>query len=409
MGETSLIAACIKARQIGFSHATAGDAVKEALTQHSTNIILSASQELSDEVLLKAKGHARVLAKLGYPDATPSAESSTRIVFPNGGRVIALPANPRTARSFTGNVYFDEAAYHNDFQAIWDAAGAMAIRRNFKIRVISTPNGATGLFHDWATNPPKGWAVHEVTVDQAINEGMRVKIERLWELAGGDERIFAQWFRCQFLDGNLQYVPTAMADRALNWPGETPANLLAHGEIHAGLDVGRENDLTVLAVVVKLGRWAYVLPPITCKRTKFRAQRDMIRTAREAFGWDTLHVDATGLGMDMAEELVTQYGEDEVIPLQFTNPAKEDLATRAMRWFRDDRVRFPRGSEGKQLHRETCAVRRKVTESGNIVYEVPRTRDGHGDRWWSLCLALKGAGEPQSPRGMGQEPLLMVA
>src|SRR5262245_5975275 len=108
LAEIAAIALCVKARQIGFSHTTAGLAVKEALTQHSTNIVLSASQELSDEVLTKAAGHARTLRRLGYEAANPIAVSRSRIVFPNGGRVIALAANPRTARSFTGNVYFDE-------------------------------------------------------------------------------------------------------------------------------------------------------------------------------------------------------------------------------------------------------------------------------------------------------------
>jgi phage FluMu gp28-like protein len=193
LAEIAAIAFCVKARQIGFSHTTAGLAVKEALTQHSTNTVLSASQELSDEVLAKAAGHARTLRRLGYEAANPIAISRSRIVFPNGGRVIALAANPRTARSWSGNVYFDEAAYHDDFDGIWDAAGAMAIRGSYKIRIVSTPNGAQGLFYKWATQPPKGWSTHWVTVDDAIRQGMHVDIDRLWMLAGGDERIFAQW------------------------------------------------------------------------------------------------------------------------------------------------------------------------------------------------------------------------
>jgi phage FluMu gp28-like protein len=98
MAETADIALWIKARQIGFSHTVAGDAVRRALTEHSTNIVLSASQELSTEVLDKAKAHARVLQRLGYDAAEPVIANATRIAFANGGRVIALPANPRTAR-----------------------------------------------------------------------------------------------------------------------------------------------------------------------------------------------------------------------------------------------------------------------------------------------------------------------
>jgi phage FluMu gp28-like protein len=379
----------------------------KAIRERSTNVILSANQQLSSEVLAKARGHLNVLRRLGYKGAATVLNNATTIELVGGGRIKALPANPRTARSFTGNVYFDEYAYHQDPEGTWDAAAAMATRGGWKIRVVSTPNGAQGKFYELATNVPKGWGYGHVSIEQAMAQGMRVNLQKLWEAAGHDERVFAQWYRCAFLDGDMQYIPTAMVDRALNWKGEIPA--LDFGELYAGLDVGRTNDLTVLTVIAVVNGVAYVIAVMTCKRTNFRSQKKMIRDAHRMFQWQSLHIDATGLGSQMAEELVEEFGEDEATPLAFTADVKDDLATRALRWFRDDRVRFPRGDEGKALHRETVAVRRIVTNSGNITYDVPRTSMGHGDRWWALCLALRGAGEPQSPRGMGQEPLLAVA
>lgn len=406
--EESDFALWVKARQIGFSHSIAGDGVRRGILEGSTNLVLSASQDLADEVIAKAKAHAEVLYRLGVAAARPvSPTNASRVTFANGGRVIALPASKKTARSHAGNVYLDEFAYHDDPKGIWDAAAGQATRGKFKIRVISTPNGAQGMFNEWATNPPAGWTRHIVDIARAQREGMRVDLDRLWKLAGGDERIFAQWYRCIFLDAALQYIPTAMADRALHWLGDMPD--LSTAEFHAGLDVGRNNDLTALVIVAVLGRYAFVLPPITCRRTRFRAQRKMIREARELFRWQSLHIDANGMGRDMAEELQELWGETEVKLLDFTMQDKEDMATRALRWFRDDRVRFPRDDEGTKLRAETIAVRRIVTPAGNITYDVPRTALGHGDRWWGMCLALKGAGEPLSPRGMGLEPLLAVA
>lgn len=396
-----------KARQIGFSHVMAGKGVKRAIAEGTASIILSASQQLSDLTLAKARNHARVLERLGFSRARLRRDRSTFIAFAGGGEVISLPANPRTARGFTGHVALDEFAYHPDPEAIWDAAAAIAARGDFSIDIVSTPNGAGGLFYGWRQKPPSGWHVEEVTIDQAQREGMRVDIPKLWDLAGHDERVFAQWYRCVFLDGTLQYIPTAMVDRALNWTGTTPHDLLERGTFAAGLDIGRENDLTVLTVAVEYDGKAFILPPWTCKRTAFHEQKEMVRAARARFDWDSLYVDATGLGMQFAEELVEEFGA-EVKPLAFTHQAKEDLATRALKWFRDDRVRFPRGHAGVELHREACEVRRVVTNAGNIVYEVPRTKDGHGDRWWSMCLALKGLGDPVLPRGMGMEPLLAV-
>ena len=398
----------LKSRQIGFSHATAGGAVKSAFFDQRPQLILSASEDLSAEVLAKARAHCEILAALGWSKAVDFAvDSTTELAWKSGGRIVALPANPRTARSFSGDIWLDEFHYHLDPQGIRDGAFAMATLGNRRIRIFSTPNGAQGLFYDWCLTPPPGWGLHTVTVDDAMAEGLPVDLEKLWQLAGGDERIFAQWYRCAWLDADLQYVPTAIADRALGWIGRMPS--LEGVSIHAGLDVGRTQDLTVLTLIAVVGRYAYVIAQLTCRRSAFKVQRRMLDQTRAVLPWQTLHVDETGMGKQFAEELVEAWGDDEVRPVTFTTESKADLATRTMRWLRDGRIRFPKDETGKALRDDVIAVRRTVSKHGNILYEVPRSSKGHGDRWWSLALALKGAGEPVQPRGMGQEPLLAVA
>lgn len=378
------------------------------LTKGRPQVILSASQDLSDEVLAKARAHCRILARLGYPGATDFVtDNTTEIAWRTGGRVVALPANPRTARSFTGDAWLDEYAYHVDPEGIRDAAFPIAARGDWRVRVFSTPNGAQGLFHGWASQVPQGWALHRVTVDEAIRQGLPLRLADLEALAGGDPRLFAQWFRCQFTDADAQYIPAALADRALRWTGEMPA--LEGAEIHAGFDVAREHDLSALAIVAVVDRRAWVLAVLTAKRSSFAAQKQMLARARQRFQWETLHVDATGLGTQLAEELVELYGADEVKPVMMTPLTKEDLATRAYRYLATDRLRLPRGAEGDRLHAEAIAVRRVVSKAGHVSYQSPRTADGHGDRWTALTLALKGAGEPPAVRGMGLQPILAVA
>src|SRR6202044_1601521 len=97
MFDKSPIRLDVKARQIGLSHAIAGACAKDARTQHNTNVILSASKALSTEVLDKAKAHLSVLQQLGVRRARHLYNTS-RIKLPNGGRIIARPSNPRTAR-----------------------------------------------------------------------------------------------------------------------------------------------------------------------------------------------------------------------------------------------------------------------------------------------------------------------
>jgi phage FluMu gp28-like protein len=175
----------------------------------------------------------------------------------------------------------------------------------------------------------------------------------------------------------------------------------AHARIVAGLDVGRESDLTVLTVLaVTADGHAWRIASLHCKRTKFKAQRKMVDDARKMLGFKRLVVDETGLGKQFAEELVEAYGEEEVEALTFTNEAKADLATRGLRFLRGGKLHVPTDDEGKALRAEMVALRRQVTPAGNIVYHSPRTRLGHGDRLWSLLCALRAADQPELARGM---------
>jgi phage FluMu gp28-like protein len=183
---------------------------------------------------------------------------------------------------------------------------------------------------------------------------------------------------------------------------------LSDATIHAGLDVGRTSDLTALTILAVVDEHAYVLAVLTCQRSRFAEQRAMLDAARARFQWDSLTVDATGLGTQLAEELAEEWG-DEVRPLVFSARVKEDLATRTFRWLAGRRLHLPVGDAGRALRGEALALQRIVTDAGTVTYSSPRGAAGHGDRLTSLTLALRGAGEPSEPVRMGQRPLFAVA
>jgi len=403
--EPSRFALCVKSRQIGFSHATAAGAVLGALIHRRPQVILSASEDLSAEVLDKAKRHAEVLAAFGYPGANRLVvDNATEVAWKDGGRIVALPASPRTARSFTGDVWLDEFAYHLDPKKIRDAAFPIALRGDWRVRVFSTPNGATGLFYDMASRLGRGWVRHEVTLDDAVSEGVPVDREAAYTLASHDERVIDQWYRCKFLDVDLQYYPTAWLERARAWAGSLDS--IEGASLHAGFDVGRTRDLSVLVVIALVGRFAYVLGVHTFKRTKFSEQRKALAKLRSAYDWESLHVDATGLGSQLAEELVEAWGEDEVTAVKFTPESKESLITGAFRWLSSNALRLPKDETGAELSREGQTIRRVISAAGNVQYVAPSGEGGHADRWTALCLALKGAGEPRPTRGVSASPLV---
>src|SRR5262249_51249028 len=131
-----------------------------------------------------------------------------RIQFPNGSRLVALPANPRTARGYPGNAILDEFAHHQDSYAIWAAIGRQ-VALGHKFRALSTPNGEQGKFFDLArefglsegvapcSNPVKkgAWSCHWVDIHMAIADGCPISVEEMRDLFKDDDT-FAQEFLC---------------------------------------------------------------------------------------------------------------------------------------------------------------------------------------------------------------------
>lgn len=380
--ETARKAIVNKSRQIGYSHTTAAVAVLWAVFHGETTTIISKGQNESTEVLEKVAAHRDILVALGSKLAQPTRNNATEIRVISGGRVIALPSSG--GRSFTGNVILDEFAYHQHPDKVWDAAIPVASRGNFRVRIISTPNGVGNLFHQVFTDPEagKGWAKHEVTIDQAVADGMEVNWDDLWSDAHGDKRLFDQMYKCSFLDGQLQYIASGYVESARE--KERPET---SGHAFGGLDIGRTNDRTELYVMQsgEDGR-DHVVYKDSCKRTSSDDIKRIVRQAFQSYDLRGLAVDASGLGTFPAEDLQTVHGVDRVLAVDFTPKVKEELATGLYHVFTNDLIRIPHADA--VLSRDICSIQRIITTAGNIQYASPRNSQGHGDSAWALALAV---------------------
>lgn len=411
----------VKGRQLGITDAAAARCVLRGRYYKRPQIVLSASQDNANELIAAARRHSVFLSRTGDPGAARfSIDNTECLAWEGGGSITARASNTRTARSSHGDLYLDEFAYQLDSEAIWAAAAPMATRSDWSVRVWSTPNGATGQFYEWCESPPPGWAFSRIALDDACADGLAVDRSHLLALVGGDERIFAEAYQCQFLDANLQYLPSALI-KGTEW--SVPPDLDGPSvRILAGLDVGRHVDLTALTIVAlvdehidsvvngrrqrKTTTYAYLLAVLTCKRTAFKQQYALVDAAREAFKWERLFIDRTGLGEAVSEEFTEKYGAHEVVAVAFTEQSKADMATSLFRWMNEGRLRIVcEASEAREVRADMNALRRVVTKSGNVTYEVPKSKRGHGDRLWSLAMPLRAALEPVPFRGMGQTPV----
>lgn len=125
------------ARQTGKSFTFALRRLLRGLLRKRDQIILSAGERQSREVMEKARQHCVALKvwhewhDRGYFRGTRFRQLEIRL--PGGLRIIGLPANPMTARGFSGDVFLDEFAMHRDDEAI-----AMLRGQGFHPRMRST-------------------------------------------------------------------------------------------------------------------------------------------------------------------------------------------------------------------------------------------------------------------------------
>src|SRR5204862_7567475 len=97
-------------------------------------------------------------------------------------------------------------------------------------------------------------------------------------------------------------------------------------------------------------------------------------------------IDATGLGMQLAEEAKQQFGW-KVEPITFTAPAKEELAFELRHCFEDRLLRIDPNSA---LRSDLRGIKKETTISGNIRF-VGESEDSHCDRFWAKALRQHAA------------------
>ena len=149
-------------RQTGKSFSTACEVVRDCqLRPGQLWVVLSAGERQALEWMAKARmwSEAFQLIVDGYDETLHAADalkSKAEIRFNNGSRIVAIPANPDTARGYSANLVLDEFAIHERPWDIWAAiypSITNPINGEKKLRIVSTPKGLGNKFADlWSKN-----------------------------------------------------------------------------------------------------------------------------------------------------------------------------------------------------------------------------------------------------------------
>jgi phage FluMu gp28-like protein len=109
--DSSRFKLAVKATQIGYSFAASLEAVLDAISRRTLWIVLSRGERQSLEFMQKVVQHVEALRIASGGLETAAFEHTEvrelAVKFPNGSRIIGLPANPDTARGYTGNMILD--------------------------------------------------------------------------------------------------------------------------------------------------------------------------------------------------------------------------------------------------------------------------------------------------------------
>lgn len=375
-------------RQTGKSFATACEAVRDCLMNPGTMwVVLSAGERQALEWMEKAKQWAKafefaITEELQDRETAESTMKAAEIKFANGSRIMALPANANTARGYSANLILDEFAFHENPSVIWRGiypSIANPLKRKYKLRVVSTPNGKANKFYDlWTKN--EDYSKHFLDIYQAQADGLGVDIAEL--KAGLDDPDgWAQEFECQFIDTAAVLLPydliaTCEHDDCIGNNGD--------GQFFGGLDIGRKKDLSVFWLLEKVGDVLWTREVLVMDRMPFAEQLAQVMPL--AAKCTRVSVDASGIGAMLAEELGRKFGGYKVEECKFSQGLKEEIFIGLRRRFDEKTLRVP---FSREIREDLHGLQKTTTSQGQIRFHAPSNDDGHSDRATALALAVR--------------------
>ena len=294
-----------------------------------------------------------------FDDGGPDRQiKAFRISFPSGFDVVALASRPRSLRGRQGLVIIDEAAFHDDFKGLLEAALALLMWGG-KVLVISTHFGRDNPFNVLVNDIRSGrkpYALLRTDFDDALRDGLfervcAVKSEAWTPEAEADYRdsIVANYgdaaeeeLYCVPAEGEGAWLPATLIEArqdaaapVIRWEQpksfvDLPAHLreaaardfceqqimpaltrLDHNDMHAlGGDFGRIHDLSVFWPLATKKTMTRATPfVVELRNIPFEQQRAILHFVLDRLPrLSAVALDAGGNGAWLAEVTAQRYG-----------------------------------------------------------------------------------------------------
>ena len=408
----------VKARQTGYSFTATVRAVLRCLERRTTWIFLSKGERQSRLLMEKVQDHVQSCGILSQSVESQFFEGTLmrqlEVRFPNGSVIYGLPANPDTARGYSGNVTLDEFAFHQDAEKIYTSLYP-TITRGYSLEVISTPNGQGGKFFELAKEagladsgagdpteradrPPGRWSGHWCDIYKAAREGMKVDIEAL--RAGVDDETWRQEFCCEFISAGSQWISPELFQQCVSSEASTQLSVISNQQaegrepatesyLYAGWDIARHKDASVIWISERVGDVSWTRGVIEMRNMP---TPDQIREARSLMPYiRRMNIDKSGMGLAIFEALERDFPE-KVEGVLFTQGRKEAMAVLAKRRMEEIKVRLPDDDHIRQSFR---SLHKSVNSLGQPRFDAEHDEKyGHADHWWAFCMAEAALEQP---------------
>jgi len=447
-------------RQIGKSYTLAAwavDRVLSKLAEHPTWLVtvLSNSRDNGSEFVRKCH---EVCDKLGA--LATASDDSPDLKYHNmrmevhvkgsgptsgrAGRIKVLAAEPRTARGFSGDLILDEFAFHEDSDAIWEAAEPiLSSHPEYLCRIASTGNGRHNVFYRLAAGAGPdngtefistgGYRVRRLSRSAAWDLGITLfdpqsRMSVLPEEARAralDKCAYDQNYECKFNDENqclltLQLIQSAQrAGHPVDeqaWSAATLQRLRqAAGDLYVGQDVGRRRDLSVQCVLEKDGPRRRVVALLRLANMRLPDQQKQLAQVCQLPRFRGAYLDMSGLGLGLVEYAQeAPWGGPRIHGINFANTepinarirregrqaekarVTENMATMLLGAFEDGTLDLCVDLDADALN-DLRKPERITSPGGRVSIAAVRDEAGHADHFWALALALRAAEDSSDP------------
>lgn len=416
-----------KSRRVGFTYASSYRIFKKCMKRGagfiqwvSSRDQLTAQEFIRDYIAKWCKA-ANIVASGMYGDATVVVDEKRNItaflvVFPNGARIYSLSSTPEVFAGKGGDVFLDEVDLHKDSGRLVDMAmpcitwgGQLEMVSAYRVdgskdtpfaKMVALARGAN----------PQGASLHRVTIHDAVEQGL---VETINRATGKSEtrdgflkrmramcRTVSAWesqYECKTQDAGGKLL-TIGAITACEMDAQQILAVLAanpNAPRFAGYDVARKVHGAAWHEYALVGVTLYLADRQVYHDESFEIQENRIRarlTDDAAPRVARMAIDATGLGMQMAERLAKAF-PGRVDPVNLESHRRHELCMMLRDRFDLKRIFIPADD---QLRADLNAPILTAAANGATRVVVPAFEgaDGevtHSDEFMAAVLANSAA------------------